>query len=123
MTNAQDRYGAADFIDDQPRLSRRELLATGAVGLVCGFPSVTAAAQGQLNWAAHLSLAPTWFEPAETPGIIAPFMLLYALHDAVVKPMPGQLLAPSLAESWSATKDGLSYDFVLREGITFHNEE
>jgi ABC-type transport system substrate-binding protein len=37
--------------------------------------------------------------------------------------MPGQLLAPSLAESWSATKDGLSYDFVLREGITFHNEE
>jgi ABC-type transport system substrate-binding protein len=50
-------------------------------------------------------------------------MVLYALHDALVKPMPGQLLAPSLAESWSAAKDGLSHDFVLREGVTFHNGE
>ncbi len=38
----------------------------------------------------HISLAPTWFDPAETPGIITPFMVLYALHDALVKPMPGQ---------------------------------
>jgi peptide/nickel transport system substrate-binding protein len=35
--------------------------------------------------------------------------------------MPGQPLAPSLAESWSAAEDGLSYDFVLRQGVKFHN--
>jgi len=45
----------------------------------------------------------------------------YALHDALVKPMPGQLMAPSLAESWSASEDGLSYEFVLRPGLKFHN--
>src|ERR1700757_419588 len=56
---------------------------------------------GQMTWAVHISLAPTWFDPAETSGIIAPFMVLYALHDAVVKPMPGQPLAPCLAEKWS----------------------
>src|SRR5438105_14847184 len=48
-------------------------------------------------------------------------MILYALHDAVVKPMPGQPLAPCLAESWSASEDGRSFDFVLRKGATFHN--
>jgi peptide/nickel transport system substrate-binding protein len=47
----------------------------------------------QLTWGVHVSLAPTWFDPAETPGIITPFMVLYALHDALVKPMPGKPLA------------------------------
>ena len=31
---------------------------------------------GQLTWGVHVSLAPTWFDPAETSGIITPFMLL-----------------------------------------------
>jgi len=69
----------------------------------------------------HVSLAPTWFDPAETPGIITPYMVLYALHDALVKPMPGQPKAPGLAESWSVSKDGLVYEFVLRKGARFHN--
>ena len=77
--------------------------------------------QGQLTWGVHVTLAPTWFDPAETPGIVTPYMVLYALHDAVAKPMPGQALAPSLAESWSASEDALTYDFVLRPGVKFHN--
>src|SRR5439155_112674 len=43
------------------------------------------------------------------------------LHDAMVKPMPGVPLAPSLAESWTVSKDGLTYEFVLRKGAKFHN--
>jgi hypothetical protein len=35
-------------------------------------------------------------------------MVLYALHDALLKPMPGNAMAPSLAESWSLSKDGLT---------------
>jgi peptide/nickel transport system substrate-binding protein len=50
-------------------------------------------------------------------------MVLYALHDAMLKPMPGQAMAPSLAQSWTASADGLVYDFVLREGAKFHNGE
>src|SRR5688572_28327463 len=34
--------------------------------------------------------------------------------------MPGQPRAPSLAESWSMSPDGLRYDFVLR-AANFHN--
>src|SRR5262245_59068225 len=82
-----------------------------------------AAPEGQITWAVHITLAPTWFDPAETPGIGTPFMILYALHDALVKPMPGNAMAPSLAESWSVSKDGLIYEFVLRQGAKFHNGE
>src|SRR5215204_4948366 len=34
------------------------------------------------------------------PGFPTPFWLMYDVHDALVKPMPGNNLAPSLAESW-----------------------
>lgn len=103
---------------------RRDLLALLASGLAAGAPvAARAEGQGQLTWGVHISLAPTWFDPAETPGIITPFMLLYAMHDAMVKPMPGQPMAPSLAQSWSAAEEGTSYTFVLRPGAVFHNGE
>ena len=77
-------------------MTRRDMLALGALGLLAGpmAGAALAAPQGQLTWAAHVSLAPTWFDPAETSGIITPYMVLYALHDALVKPMPGKALAP-----------------------------
>src|SRR5437660_4285494 len=107
------------------RLTRRTFLALSAGGLAAGSPRLIGAAnpEGQLTWGVHISLAPTWFDPAETPGLITPFMVLYALHDAMVKPMPSGPLTPSLAESVSAAEDGLSYDFVLRNGAMFHNGE
>src|SRR2546428_1764271 len=82
-----------------------------------------AAPEGQMTWAVHISLAPTWFDPAETPGIITPYMVLYALHDAMVKALPGKAEAPCLAESWSASEDGLTHYFVIRKGVKFHNGE
>ena len=93
------------------------------LALVATAPRASAAADGQLTWAVHVALAPTWFDPAETPGIMTPFMVLYGLHDALVKPMPGNKMSPSLAESWSVSPDGLVYDFVLRKGVQFHNGE
>jgi peptide/nickel transport system substrate-binding protein len=105
-------------------VTRRDVMALAAMGIAATeLPrsALAAGPSGQLTWAVHISLAPTWFDPAETPGIITPFMMLYAVHDAVVKPMPGQPMAPSLAESYTASEDGLSYEFVLRKGAKFHN--
>src|SRR5438067_2260524 len=99
----------------------RGLIAIALASAVCVPAAATAAPEGHMTWAVHVSLAPTWFDPAETPGVITPFMVLYALHDALVKPMPGNARAPSLAESWSASRDGLTYEFVLRKGVKFHN--
>ena len=112
--------GANEF-----HLTRRDVLALAALGMLAGAPGSAAAggAEPRLTWGVHISLAPIWFDPADISGIITPFMVLYALHDAMVKPMPGQALAPSLAESWSASEDGLTYDFVLRKEAKFHNGE
>ena len=103
----------------------RGLSATLLVLLLslAGPAPASATPEGQMTWAVHVSLAPTWFDPAETPGIITPYMVLYALHDALVKPMPGNPAAPSLAESWSMSPDGLVYEFILRKGVKFHNGE
>jgi peptide/nickel transport system substrate-binding protein len=87
--------------------------------LVTATPS-GAAPDGQITWAVHTTLVPAYFDPAETI-IVTPFMVLYALHDGLVKPMPGKSMAPSLAESWSVSPDGLVYEFALRKGVRFHN--
>ncbi len=105
--------------------ARRHILALVALALIDGIPRPGRAGgpEGQLTWGVHISLAPTWFDPAEMSGIITPYMVYYALHDALVKAMPGQPFAPSLAKSWTASDDGLVYEFVLRDGVKFHNGE
>ena len=80
-----------------------------------------AAQEGTLTIGLHVTLVSRWLDPGDTEALITPFMVLYALHDALVKPMPGGTNTPSLAESWSASKDGLSYDFVVRKNVKFHN--
>jgi len=103
-------------------MNRRRGFVVAAFALLTIAPRPAAATpEGQMTWALHFSLAPTLFEPAETPGIVSPFMILYALHDAMAKPMPGKSMAPSLAESWTVSSDGLVYEFVLRKGVKFHN--
>jgi peptide/nickel transport system substrate-binding protein len=76
---------------------------------------------GEVRWAVHVTLAPSWFDPGEAPAAAIPYLLLYLVHDALVRPMPDQPLAPSLAERWTASPDGLTYEFTLRPGLTFHN--
>jgi peptide/nickel transport system substrate-binding protein len=80
-----------------------------------------AAPEGTLTWGLHVTLVAKWLDPSDTEAFINPFMVLYAVHDALVKPMPGGDNTPSLAESWSQSKDGLTYEFVLRKGVKFHN--
>jgi len=82
-----------------------------------------AAPDGTLTWGLHVTLAARWLDPSDTEAFINPFMVLYAVHDALVKPMPAGENTPSLAESWTASKDGLTYEFVLRKGAKFHNGE
>src|SRR5262245_11032732 len=92
-----------------------------ALILVAVPPARAEAPAGQATWGVPVSLPPAWFDPAEATGILIPFMVYYALHDALVKPMPGNPNAPCLAESWTVSPDGLSYDFSLRRGVKFHN--
>jgi peptide/nickel transport system substrate-binding protein len=89
------------------------LLATG--------PAAAAPPDGTMAIGVHVTLVSRWLDPGETEALITPFMVLYALHDALVKPMPAGIMTPSLAESWTAAKDGLSYEFIIRKNARFHN--
>ena len=77
--------------------------------------------EGEMRWALYVTLAPAWFDPGDVVGVLTPFWVLYAMHDALVKPMPGNHLTPSLAESWTVSPDQRTYEFKLREGVKFHN--
>lgn len=78
--------------------------------------------EGEMRFAVYVTIAPAWLDPGQTaPGFLSSFWFDYALHDALVKPMPGNPMAPSLAESWTESPDKLIYEFKLRKGVKFHN--
>lgn len=110
------------FDEHAPGLTRRHGLALLASSLVASHSGLAAAeARGQLNIAVHISLSPTWFDPSETNSLITPYLLMYGIHDALMKPMLEGIPGLSLAESYKMSPDGLTHEFVLRPGITFHN--
>jgi peptide/nickel transport system substrate-binding protein len=105
---------------------RLSLVLVLAVCAALASPRIpTASAQtkpeGEMRFALYVTLSPLWFDPAEVTGFITPFWTLWAMHDALVKTMPGKIMTGSLAESWTVSADQKVYDFKLREGLTFHN--
>src|SRR5712691_11922731 len=100
-------------------------LLLAGVPLAVGFftaADAQAKPEGEMRWALYVTIAPLWFDPGESViGVLTPFWVLYALHDALVKPTPAGMLTPSLAESWTMSADQKVYDFKLREGLKLHN--
>jgi len=121
--SAKDRSWEENMRCTIARLSRAFawlLLAIVAVGTDlagAGGP----APSGRVAMAWHVTIAPSWFDPSTAPPQITPFGMLYAIHDALVRPYPGYKMGPSLAESWEEGEDGLVYEFRLRPGLKFHN--
>ena len=100
------------------------LLTVAALAALLAMASSVLAQEpaGELTVAFHVTIAPTWLDPSTAPPQITPFGVLYAVHDALVRPLPGgQKMGASLAESWKESPDGLVYEFKLRRGLTFHN--
>ena len=92
-----------------------------AVALCASSIVVAGPPAGRVAIAWHVTIAPSWFDPSTAPPQITPFGMLYAIHDALVRPYPGHKMGPSLAESWQESVDGKTYEFRLRPGLTFHN--
>src|SRR5262249_6669445 len=100
---------------------RRLLLSTVVLVIAIGVAGAQAQPDGQVTIAFDASIANSFLDPAQASGVATPFVFLYAMHDALAKPLPGNAMAPSLAESWRESPDGLVYEFKLREGLKFHN--
>src|SRR5256712_3089964 len=92
-------------------------LTLGAIHEV--FAQSTPTGEAVMAW--PVPIARGGFAPATWPPQITPFGILFALHDAMVRPLPGQKMGLGLAEAWTESSDGLSYEFRLRRGLKFHN--
>jgi peptide/nickel transport system substrate-binding protein len=58
-------------------------------------PAAAYKPEGELRWALYVTISPAWFHPAQVAVAGGtPFWICYALHDALVKPMPGNPMAP-----------------------------
>src|SRR5919108_6610409 len=91
-------------------------------GDVLAAPAAAYKPEGEMRWALYVTISPAWFDPGHVAVVGGtPFWFCYALHDALVKPMPDNPMAPSLAESWTVSDDQRVYEFKLREGLKFHN--
>ena len=99
------------------------LLAAALAFAVSPSQAAEPAPTGRAVMAWHVTIAPSWFDPSTAPPQITPFGMLYAIHDALVRPYPGQKMGPSLAQSWEESEDGLTYQFTLRPGPKFHNSD
>ena len=97
--------------------------ALGLFVAIVAFAAPARAADGELRWGLHVTLAAKWLDPAETEAFNTPYMVMYMVHDAVVKPLPAGLNSPSLAESFTASKDFTTFTFTLRKNAKFHNGE
>jgi peptide/nickel transport system substrate-binding protein len=101
--------------------ARHPLVAIVLAAILAGASPAAAAPDGTLTIGVHVTLVSRWLDPGDTEALITPFMVLYGIHDALVKPMPAGINTASLAESWSVSRDWITYDFILRKGIRFHN--
>src|SRR5215475_12751519 len=101
----------------------RILIALPVLLSVLAAVPASAGPEGQMILVLNVSTAARWFDPTGSEALITPFIFYNMIHDALVKPLPGNPMAPSLAESWTASADGLSYEFALRKGVRFHNGE
>src|SRR5262249_12409544 len=112
--------------DEQSRVRRFTavfglLLAALLLVALAGAVEAPQKAGGGMRWGLYVTGPPAWRDPREGAGFLNPFWVQYALHDALVKPMPGNIMTPSLAESWTLSPDQKTYDFKLRQGLKFHN--
>ena len=127
---------ARSFVDSS--FTRRSLLAAGAVaplGLVGAAQGVSAAslvAQGATLSAAlaqstapevtvGMSNEPNTLDPHQVLGRHSETFLMN-IYDSLVKSGPDNTFLPGLATSWEQIDD-LTWEFALREGVTFHNGE
>jgi peptide/nickel transport system substrate-binding protein len=96
-------------------------LALIALALLGGPPAAAQTPTGEMSMAWHVTISSAWFDPSTAPPQITPFGMLYAIHDALLRPYPGTKMGPSLAESYRESPDGRTYEFKLRRGLKFHN--
>ena len=81
------------------------LLAATLISGVTASSEAAPSPSGRVVIAWHVTISPSWFDPSTAPSQITPFGMLYAIHDALVRPYPGEKMGPSRANTWEKSED------------------
>lgn len=84
-------------------------------------PTSTGAPNADASVAIRLVLEPGNLDIRETAGAALDQILVDNIYQGLVSRTPDQQIVPALASDWTISPDGLTYEFELREGVTFHD--
>src|SRR3954469_15084410 len=101
--------------------TRRDMLAGAAASLLTGKGAV---AQGAVRKGGSLVVAIQDNPPHLLTGISVDILTICVcgqIYDTLIKMDSKLQLAPSLAKSWEASADGLTYTFLLEPGVKWHD--
>ncbi|MFT7597122.1 MAG: peptide/nickel transport system substrate-binding protein [Acidimicrobiales bacterium] len=126
-TSSDTTGGDDDVVDTEDQVEVQDVDAdqVGVAGeTVMGEPTPTdrgPESSGTLDYSWHTAFSPKWFDPGLNTSSVSQFATQYVMHDALVKSMPDAPFTPSLAQQYTVAEDFTSVNFVLREGLTFHD--
>ena len=64
---------------------------------------------------------PTTLDPLNPANTADGRSILFNVFEGLVKPNVDGTFSPCIAESWTMDQDARTYDFILREGVLFHD--
>jgi peptide/nickel transport system substrate-binding protein len=106
--------------------TRRTILASITATLIaslalvgCSAGTATTGGAPDTTLTVGLLATPGNLDYTTTAGAAIPQALLYNVYEGLVKLDNDGTIIPLLAESWTVSDDGLVYDFLLNEGVTF----
>ena len=71
-----------------------------------------------LNFA--LAGNPDTLDPHKTSGTLT-FQTIKSIYDTLAEPDMSGKLVPALAERWQISQDALTWTFIIKKGVVFHN--
>ncbi len=80
-----------------------------------------AASAQQTSITIGMQLEPPHLDPTSAAAAAIDEVVYANVYEGLTRFGPDGSVLPGLAESWEVADDGLSYDFHLREGVTFHD--
>lgn len=97
------------------------LLLTACTGGGQATPSNTGVPDPDASVAIRLVLEPGNLDIRETAGAALDQILVDNVYQGLVARTEEQEIVPALASDWTVSPDGLTYEFTVREGVTFHD--
>ncbi|MGF0539026.1 ABC transporter substrate-binding protein [Agrobacterium sp. ES01] len=92
---------------------------TASVATLIGMPAFAA----NTTLTVGMSIEPTGLDPTIAAPVAIGQVTWQNIFEGLVTISEDGAILPQLAESWDISEDGLTYTFLLQDGVTFHDGE